>query len=143
MPALDSLPVHLSFLLWCDIPDDDRDCWDWTGPWGTNNRPIFPHRESYPFKDFNASRSAFRLFRGEPTLGNHIEHLCNNSYCVNPWHLADSPPKTNYDRLKRTHCKHGHELTEDNRLTAGEYAPGKPRFKCRTCARQRERLRVR
>ena len=143
MPRPSEFDAHTDFLLTCDIPDDERDCWEWTGNFGKPyDRPIFPMRSTYPWKH-NASKAAYRLFIGEVPDGCHVEHLCEQAWCVNPWHLDVCPPKRNYDRLKRTHCKYGHELDEANRVKAGEYAPGKPRWKCKTCAQRRDKERDR
>lgn len=68
-----------------------------------------------------------------------IDHLCRNPSCVNVEHLeavpkivndlrGDSPNARN---ARKTHCKNGHEFTEENtRVRSG-------RRSCRTCDRNR------
>jgi hypothetical protein len=57
-----------------------------------------------------------------PLGGSHIDHICRNPRCVNPLHFR---AVTNYDnwnagfsptklRKLQTHCKRGHEFTQDN-----------------------------
>lgn len=114
-------------------PDD---CWAWTGPINKHrrNRPLWMGGNSIG----NASRAVWIALHGAPPEGFHVEHLCENHLCVNPSHLRPVPPEVNYARLRRTHCARGHELVEANRVPAGEYAPGKLRYKCRACTNVRQ-----
>ena len=59
----------------------------------------------------------------------HLDHLCCVKDCVNPKHLEEVSSAENTRRHFRnqTHCKRGHEWTEDNtRLWRGVRA-------CKTC----------
>jgi hypothetical protein len=96
-------------------------CWFWTGyknPKGygkitVNYKPIMAHRYSYEY------------YIDSIPKGLVLDHLCENKDCVNPAHLE---PVTNQENLIRgkvgqknaihhkskTHCKNGHEYTEEN-----------------------------
>lgn len=60
-----------------------------------------------------------------------LRRTCAEPMCVNPDHM-ELFPRTY--RPLRTHCKRGHELTEDNvyRMSCGKR-------ECRTCVRERQR----
>lgn len=106
-------------------------------------------------KNVKAHRVAYELLRG-PLAGQPLDHACHTAdlscpggrscrhrRCVNPQHLrpmslienvmlGQSAPAVN---ARKTHCKRGHEFTPENTLrSAGERI-------CRTCKRERERLR--
>lgn len=61
-----------------------------------------------------------------------LDHLCRNRACVNPGHLDLVTQRVNTLRgvgpiamnAKKTHCKHGHELSGENLL-----------YTCRGCRR--------
>lgn len=69
---------------------------------------------------------------GEREPGLDLDHLCRNRACCNPDHLE---PVTRYVNLlrgaqghaRKTECKRGHALTEDN-----VYRYGSKRV-CKTC----------
>lgn len=73
--------------------------------------------------------------------GLRLDHLCRVRACVNPEHCEPVTQKTNIERgLKgalRTHCKHGHELTEENTY----HRRADNSRVCRTCHRDEERKR--
>lgn len=83
------------------------------------------------------------LFRGPvPEWADDVDHLCKVTLCVNPDHLD---PKTHGDNVltgnsptainaRKTHCKRGHEFTEEN--TCNLKAGGRG---CRECSRLRPR----
>lgn len=71
--------------------------------------------------------------------GMQVDHLCRNRACCNPDHLEAVTQQTNIDRglaakgkVRRTHCKRGHELTPCNTY------PGR---RCRTCVLVRAKTR--
>lgn len=98
------------------------DCWLWTGSidkcgyglvWHGNEKFV-AHRVSLFLKNKCELRTT--------GTHDHVDHLCRNTKCVNPKHLEVVSCKTNVLRgngitaknLRKTHCKHGHELKESN-----------------------------
>jgi hypothetical protein len=117
-------------------------CWIWIGRvtsegYGTmsvRNRSTYVHRFSY------------ELHVGPIPDGLHIDHLCRNPPCVNPAHLeavtirentmrGDGPRLTRERGRSKTHCKHGHEFTEENTYWH------KGHRKCKACFRDRQKVR--
>lgn len=61
-------------------------------------------------------RAMYENFVGEIPDGLMLDHLCETPICVNPSHLE---PVTNQENMIRhyrnkTHCRNGHEYTDDN-----------------------------
>jgi hypothetical protein len=75
------------------------------GPAGTDER-----QSSY------AHRWAYIAAHGPIPAGLHIDHLCSVRLCINPSHLEAVTPRENSRRTgeRQTHCKWGHERTEEN-----------------------------
>lgn len=119
--------------------DKTDTCWNWTGA-KTANRPKRAMSDAKPGygyinisnRPFYTHRLAMLIKQGYLTEGLVVDHMCNNTLCVNPDHLQEidnlsnvkrSPLSThNGARYYKTHCKYGHERTEDMR--------GKP---CKEC----------
>ena len=101
--------------------DQETGCWLWQA-----NR----NRDGYGAikvdgKYLKAHRVAYELYRGQIPDGLHIDHLCSNRRCVNPYHLEPVTMKENRRRTVarglarnantyKTHCKRGHELAGEN-----------------------------
>ena len=105
----------------------------WIGP--ENSRKALAHRWSYEYHV------------GPIPDGLVIDHLCRNKICVNPKHLEPVTASENVrrgvsaERIKaaaeaRTHCRRGHEYTEEN--TGRRASRPRERFckECRVIARK-------
>lgn len=115
-------------------------CWEYQGYIDPNGYGRF----GYNGKSGYAHIFGYESHHGPTPVGMELDHLCRNRRCANPAHLepvthrencARSPihPFFNADvraavlipKLRKTHCKRGHELTVENR--------GK-RDRCKICA---------
>jgi hypothetical protein len=98
--------------------DKSDGCWEWTG-W-KNSRGYGRVRYNGKFKQ--AHRIIYELLNGELPRYLVLDHLCRNKGCVNPSHLEPVTNKENILRgfsvpaknARKTHCKHGHELSASN-----------------------------
>lgn len=108
-------------------------CWLWTADTNRGGYGLFHITGK---RSIGAHRFSYQLFVGPIPTGMHVDHLCRVRNCVNPAHLEPVTPKENYRRgLKGalyTHCKHGHEMTEDNTIRINYGERGEAR-KCRIC----------
>ena len=111
--------------------NEETDCWEWQstldkegyGKFGVNYKMVATHRYSY------------EMFKGEIGKGMVIDHLCHNRKCCNPLHLEMvTVSVNNYRRLPRTHCKRGHEFTEETTWSAKN---GKKQ--CKICNKLRQK----
>lgn len=122
--------------------DRSSGCWIFTGALtkngyssisnGRRGARAYGHRLSYEF------------FVGPIAEGMDIDHLCRNRACVNPEHLEPVTRRVNLLRgegwagrnAAKTHCKRGHEFTEDNTRRDGR---GR---QCRACDRIRRGMEI-
>ncbi|QWY84652.1 HNH endonuclease [Microbacterium phage Footloose] len=111
-------------------------CWTFTGAIATSGYG----RIGVNKRTLQAHRAAYEVFIGPIPDGAHIDHLCRNRRCCNPKHLeAVSQAENNrraglVRRANTTHCKRGHEFTDENTLL-----PTKGGRQCRECHNARSR----
>lgn len=116
------------------IPEPMSGCWIWLGALtdlGYGNLRYGPRKMwSAP-----AHVISYELFIGPVPDGKELDHRCRMRCCVNPNHVEPVTHRMNMERginATKTHCKHGHEFTEDNILWLK--GPFGKRRQCRTCA---------
>lgn len=121
--------------------DPNSGCWLWTGSADLHGYG----RIAVNRKNRHAHRISYEAHVGPIADGLQIDHLCRVRCCVNPAHLepvsqqenirrGDRFSKGKYNRSK-THCKHGHEFTEDN--TYRLIVKAGPVRICKTCHNNR------
>lgn len=122
-------PAEDRFWAKCRL-DRRMGCLEWTGC----VNPVTGYGEFGDSRKLHlAHRWSYEHFVGPIPEGMHIDHLCNNRRCVCPSHLEAVTQGENNQRswdrrTKITHCKRGHEFTDENTI----YRPRKGR-ECRTC----------
>lgn len=95
------------------------DCWEWIGgKTGAGYGALCVNGKTIGSHIVSATIAGYSIKSGQV-----IRHSCDNPICVNPSHLTIGTQKDNIlDKIQRgrdfnaskTHCKHGHEFTEEN-----------------------------
>jgi hypothetical protein len=114
------------------------DCWVWCGTTQVGGYGKFMADS----RSYLAHRWAYEYMRAGIPDGLHLDHLCSNPPCVNPWHLEPVTQQENLRRsnnhvgmnARKTHCLRNHEFTPDN-----TYVDKRGRRMCRRCMRIREK----
>lgn len=135
----DILPVDV----WKRIQVDANGCWIWTGSKGRQGYGRTTHGDGST-KYTGTHRLTYMRIVGAVPEGLELDHLCRVRSCCNPEHLEPVTHRENMLRgetvfafnAKKTHCRHGHELSGDNLMptTRNERA-------CRTCVTSRRKAR--
>lgn len=105
-------------------------CWEWQGIITPDGYAKFYTGLGRGHTATSAHRISYCLFVGPVPDGLVVDHLCNNSKCVNPAHLSATTQSHNIGRaMRQAVCAKGHYLTDDNL-----YRHGKLRKRvCRRC----------
>lgn len=122
--------------------DKSGDCWIWRGSRASLGYGQFPIGKRMTL----AHRIAYTFIRGSIPDGLVLDHLCQNTSCVNPDHLDPVTHRENILRgssphainARKTSCPSGHPYSAEN-----TYIPASGGRKCRTCHRLRQRERQR
>lgn len=115
-------------------------CWGWDGAHMWNGYAALYDNDAKNQR--HAHRFAYRHFIGPIPNGLHIDHICRNRGCVNPWHLRLVTLAENVllgdgitaRNARKTHCKRGHSFDEAN-----THIDNRGNRSCRTCSRDRMR----
>lgn len=107
----------------------------WPAPVSVRWKPGKPDKRGFVL--VLPHRYAYVSLIGTVPEGLELDHLCRVRHCANPEHLEIVTPTQNKNRTRKTHCIHGHELTEEN--TVWFFPPSQP-FGIRGCIQCRRRF---
>jgi hypothetical protein len=69
-------------------------------------------------KMYLAHRASYKIYKRAISDNMHIDHMCQNTLCVNPDHLQELTPSAHasitWDRVLQGKCKRGHIMDEKN-----------------------------
>ena len=124
-------------------PEAFDDCWEWLGNRNPDRLGVF----GLGGRMYLAHRVGYTLFRGEIPAGLVLDHQCDVSDCVNPFHVEPATNRENVLRgrsfsatnARKTHCDRGHELAGDNLYRHGPDKRWRACKACRRAARERRR----
>ena len=101
---------------WSKVENADAfDCWNWTG---------VSSKLGYGYywdgsRNIQAYRASYEYFIAPISKGKHLDHLCRNPRCVNPYHLEAVTPKVNINRGR------GNRFNKRVSVDCHEYHPTK------------------
>lgn len=125
-------------------------CWIWTGRIGRSKTD--PNKDGYGRYGRGgdgvttlAYRLMYEVTKGQLPEGWEPDHLCRVRACINPDHLEGVPRYENMLRgeslpaqnVRKTHCKYGHEFTDENTRVYTHTYSGNPMRQCVTCQNAR------
>jgi len=118
-----------------DVSAGTDGCWTWTGMSSEGYGRFYAVSKKY----VRAHRWSYEHLVGPIPPGLVLDHLCRNTFCVNPAHLEPVSQRENVlrgasnaaERARQSHCKRGHEFTPENTYI---HPPGMRRM-CRECHR--------
>jgi HNH endonuclease len=114
------------------IPEPNSGCWLWLGA-STEGDPRYDYGViRVEGRTVRAHRVSYELARGPVPNRLELDHICRNSYCVNPDHLEAVTHEENLRRapaFQGTHCKNCGTVL----VSRWKRHDGKPRKECPKC----------
>jgi hypothetical protein len=92
-------------------------CHLWLGALDKDGYALIKWKVLGQWKTFLGHRLTYKIFRGSIDPKLPLDHICRVHRCINTLHTEQVTVSINTRRsnsANRTHCKYGHELTEDN-----------------------------
>lgn len=114
-------------------------CWKWLG--GLNGKGYVNIR--FKDKNYKGHHVSLLLHGIRRPKNTEVDHICRNRDCVNPRHLRSVTHRINMIEnsisasalnFKKTHCKHGHALVEEN-IIIRIRPNGNRNRRCKACVR--------
>ena len=126
-----------------------KKCWLWTA--GKNQYGYGQLTKKLDnVNSVGAHRIAYIILIGEIPKGLVIDHLCRVRHCVNTEHMevvtiaenvrrGESGLERARQQSAKTHCKNGHEYTEENTYITATYRYRKSQRACVACRKKRSK----
>lgn len=124
-------------------------CWNWTAHistegYGTIGETVEPGRSVSLY----AHRVSYEMHKGPIPAGLVVDHMCNNTRCVNPEHLQaishreniNRSPSPSVQRRLADRCIRGHDLSDPANVYVRRDGGGR---QCKACIRLRSRNQAR
>jgi hypothetical protein len=133
------VPLSRYSLFWQRVERLQNGCWLWKGGHSIENNQRRPYgRFKIKGKYVFAHRFSFQMKYGEIPKDKVLDHICNNTMCVNPDHLQIVTIKENILKgngfgainKRKEFCPKGHPLKEGNLVS---WALKQNKRLCLTC----------